>query len=298
MISHTVLDAFSRGGRTGIRKWANIWGRCFQEGDYIRAEGFYTKAYVYYASSLPSGALGLCIPHRIIHDSTNPAYFTNRALSRLKLSLWETVITDCHRALDLLPTSLKAYTYLGQAQLALDRPNEALSSSRQAYKLAIAQNSRSAATIAGTVLQAKKRRWEVSEERRILEQNSLLNNMVEMLKEEGERQVMQVEKQWNLGNMKGCGKNTSKNQELGEAVREEIEARRHATQQKIHLIKDVFAKTDPTLYKPRVCFSGPNPHLSQMLTFSLFPYQDCPRLSHWQYHVLLYAWPSYYEKRT
>lgn len=104
--------------------------------------------------------------------------------------------------------------------------------------------------------------------------------MVEMLKEEGERQVMQVEKQWNLGNMKGCGKNTSKNQELGEAVREEIEARRHATQQKIHLIKDVFAKTDPTLYKPRVCFSGPNPHLSQMLTFSLFPYQDCPRLSH------------------
>ena len=106
-----------------------------------------------------------------------------------KLSLWEKVIEDCHRALDLLPTSLKAFTYLGQAQLALERPNEAVSSSQQAYKLAITQRSPSAATIAGTVLQAKKRKWEVAEERRIMEEEGLLKKMVELLQEEGKREV-------------------------------------------------------------------------------------------------------------
>ncbi|KAF8460415.1 hypothetical protein BDZ91DRAFT_773075 [Kalaharituber pfeilii] len=142
---------------------------CYQAGDYLGAEKYYTQA--------------------IIRDPTNHAYFTNRALARLKLSLWEAVISDCQHALELLPTSLKAYTYLGQAQLKLDRPNEALSSSQQAYKLAIVQRSPSASTIAGTVLAAKKRKWEVAEERRIMEENGLLRRLVGLLEEEGEREA-------------------------------------------------------------------------------------------------------------
>lgn len=80
--------------------------------------------------------------------------------------------------------------------------------------------------------------------------------MVEILKKEGDRQIMEVEKQWSLGELKGDG-NKSSQQELREVVKEEIEARRHATQQNIHHLRDVFAKADPTQYKPRVCFSGP-----------------------------------------
>ncbi|KAF8420698.1 hypothetical protein EV426DRAFT_241387 [Tirmania nivea] len=236
----------SRSHAEELKAQGNI---CFQASDFIGAEKFYTRA--------------------IIHDATNPAYFTNRALSRLKLSLWEAVIDDCHHALDLLPTSLKAYTYLGQAQLALDRPNEALSSSQQAYKLAIAVRSPSAATIAGTVLQAKKRKWEVAEEKRIVEEEGVLGKLVKLLTEEGEKEVSAVERQWSLGTMEGRADKGHRREEGGEwkdregneegdrqaledAVWEEIEARRHSTREKINLIKDVFARADPAKYKPRI----------------------------------------------
>lgn len=232
---------------------------CFQASDFIGAERFYTRA--------------------IIHDATNPAYFTNRALSRLKLSLWEAVIDDCQHALDLLPTSLKAYTYLGQAQLALDRPNEALSSSQQAYKLAIAVRSPSAATIAGTVLQAKKRKWEVSEDRRVMEEGGLLGKLVKMLTEEGEKEVSAVETQWSLGKEEGRVHKEHRHEEGGEwnknregdtqaleaAVWEEIEARKHSTRERINLLKDVFARADPAKYKPRIV---PD-HLIDNITFCI-----------------------------
>lgn len=120
------------------------------------------------------------------------------------------------------------------------------------------------------MLQAKKRRWEVAEERRILEEEGLLGKLVNLLAEEGEREVRAVEKEWSLGEMKGVdeegergggekrewqeGQKEEKEEEhpLDEAVKEEIEARRHGTQEKINLLKDVFARADPAKYKPRV----------------------------------------------
>ncbi|CAZ82085.1 unnamed protein product [Tuber melanosporum] len=119
---------------------------CYAEGDYVGAEKFYTQA--------------------IIKDSTNAAFFTNRALVRLRMDMYDQVIDDCLKAIDLIPSSLKAYSYLGQAQLKLGYPNEALSSTLRAYELAIAQRSPSVGAIAATCLEVKKKRWELSEERR------------------------------------------------------------------------------------------------------------------------------------
>ena len=119
-------------------------------------------------------------------------------------------------------------------------------------------------------MQAKKRKWEVAEERRIMEEEGLLGKLVKMLTEEGEKEVSAVERQWSLGTMKARGGQGHRHEEGGdwnqdreeneegdrhaleEAILEEIEARRHSTREKINLIKDVFARADPAKYKPRV----------------------------------------------
>ena len=58
---------------------------CFQASDFVGADKFYTQA--------------------IIKDPTNAAYFTNRALARVRMAQWEAVVTDCEKAIELLPSS-------------------------------------------------------------------------------------------------------------------------------------------------------------------------------------------------
>lgn len=41
----------------------------------------------------------------IIKDPTNPAFFTNRALARLRMVQFDAVVADCAKALELMPTS-------------------------------------------------------------------------------------------------------------------------------------------------------------------------------------------------
>ncbi|KAK9473673.1 uncharacterized protein V1510DRAFT_413569 [Dipodascopsis tothii] len=126
----------------------------FKQEDYAGAVQEYTKA--------------------IIRDSSNPAYFTNRALCRLRLGQHEQVLSDCDKAIELSAESMKAHYYKSQALLELGRPNEALSAGRTAYTLAIAQKSASASAISTTVLMAKKNRWEARERRRIEAEGELL----------------------------------------------------------------------------------------------------------------------------
>ncbi|OAQ98038.1 hypothetical protein LLEC1_01434 [Akanthomyces lecanii] len=104
--------------------------RHFQKGDYLGAESFYSQA--------------------IIQDPKNPALYTNRAMARLKLSLWDSVITDC------------------QSVLAL--PSTASATSLPA--------------VTAAVLQAKKARWEQREKRRVREDQDLERTMLRLLEAE------------------------------------------------------------------------------------------------------------------
>lgn len=47
-------------------------------------------------------------------------YFTNRALCYLKLLKYDQSCTDCRRALDMDPNSVKGHFFLGQALLELE----------------------------------------------------------------------------------------------------------------------------------------------------------------------------------
>ncbi|RGP74240.1 stip1 likey and u-box containing 1 [Fusarium longipes] len=138
--------------------------KCFLAGDYAMADSFYSKA--------------------IIADPKNPALYTNRAMARLKLCDWDSVVTDCEACLQLTPDNMKARYYLAQAQLSLGDYDASLTNALHAHKLCTATNDRSLAAVTGLVLRCKKERWDDREKKRMREAKDLEMELVNLLNEE------------------------------------------------------------------------------------------------------------------
>jgi STIP1 family protein 1 len=65
----------------------------FKNGEYVQAVHLYSQA--------------------IQKNPGNPLLYTNRANARLKLSLWQEVIDDCLKSIELLPDNMKGFYFLG-----------------------------------------------------------------------------------------------------------------------------------------------------------------------------------------
>ncbi|KAJ0306764.1 hypothetical protein COL5a_006119 [Colletotrichum fioriniae] len=141
--------------------------RHFQQGDYAGAEALYSKA--------------------IIADPKNPALYTNRAMARLKLEIWDSVVSDCESCLGLTSDNLKAHYYLSQAQLALKDYDSALTNAQKAHQLCVQTGDKSLAAITAQVLRAKKDRWDWMEKRRTREARHLENEVIELMEKEREQ---------------------------------------------------------------------------------------------------------------
>ncbi|TLS29705.1 hypothetical protein PpBr36_01455 [Pyricularia pennisetigena] len=141
--------------------------RRFQAGDYLGAEGSYSKA--------------------IIADSLSPTLYTNRAMARLKLQQWDSVISDCLECLKLAPKNMKAHYYCGMAQLELGNLDEAHDHSKLAHALASATNDRSLHQVLTLLMRCKTLRWEQKEKRRVRQDADLEAELRAML--EGERDL-------------------------------------------------------------------------------------------------------------
>ena len=122
--------------------------------------------------------------HSIIADPKNPALYTNRAMARLKLNYWDSVITDCEACLQLTPDNMKARYYLAEAQLALKDYKASLESALHAHKLCAATNDRSLAAVTALVLRCKKERWDDMEKKRMREAKDLEREVMELLNRE------------------------------------------------------------------------------------------------------------------
>ncbi|KAM0457451.1 hypothetical protein ACHAPV_003361 [Trichoderma viride] len=133
----------------------------FQAGNFVGADGLYSKA--------------------IIVDPKNPALYTNRAMARLKLGDWESVITDCRTCLGLAPQNMKAHYYLSQAQLSIGDFDSALTNALAAHKICATTNDKSLGAITNIVLRCKKDRWEDREKKRLRQERELEEEMLEML---------------------------------------------------------------------------------------------------------------------
>ncbi|KAL7924485.1 hypothetical protein ACQKWADRAFT_286826 [Trichoderma austrokoningii] len=135
--------------------------RFFQAGNFIGADGLYSKA--------------------IIADPKNPALYTNRAMARLKLGHWDSVITDCQTCLGLAPQNMKAHYYLAQAQLSIGDFDSALANALAAHSICATTNDKSLGAITNTVLRCKKDRWEDREKKRLRQERELESEMLAIL---------------------------------------------------------------------------------------------------------------------
>ncbi|KAI1474571.1 U-box-domain-containing protein [Daldinia eschscholtzii] len=138
----------------------------FQSGDYIGAESLYSKA--------------------IIADDTNPSLYTNRAMARIRLGLYESAIADCNECLKLSGSkgNLKAYFVLSQCQLSIHDYDAALESALQAHRLCVETNDKSLGPVTNQVLRCKKERWEEMEKQRAREGQELEREVIGLMERE------------------------------------------------------------------------------------------------------------------
>lgn len=105
-------------------------------------------------------------------------YFTNRALCQLKLKKWDATCQDCRRALDMDPNLVKGHFFLGQSLLELELYDESIKHLQRACDLAKEQKRNFGDDIASQLRLARKKRFQVQEEKRIckeIELQSYLN---------------------------------------------------------------------------------------------------------------------------
>lgn len=129
----------------------------------------------------------------IIADAKNPALYTNRAMARLKLGHWESVIADCTTCLSLSPSNMKAHYYLAQAQLSIRDFDSALENALAAHKLCAATNDKSLGAVTAMVLKCKKDRWADREKKRLRLEREVEERMLDLLRRDRDEMLMAEE---------------------------------------------------------------------------------------------------------
>ena len=192
----------------------------------------------------PSGADALTPEadrHRIVADSTNPIFFTNRAFSRLKLQAWDEAINDCLKSIELHGQNMKAYYYLAQAQISLHHANEGLNSALTAYDICLRSGSPGdAASVSALVLRAKREKWEARERERLRRRSELLAELEDRLDAARRDEVAAIEERAATGELDAT------------EAREEAAIAEDISRKKLDELKSVFTVADPENMQRRV----------------------------------------------
>ncbi|KAI0165592.1 U-box domain-containing protein [Xylariaceae sp. FL1272] len=141
----------------------------FTSGNFISAESLYSKA--------------------IIADDTNASLYTNRAMARIKLNLYDSAISDCRACLKLDENSMKGTFILSQCLLAIHDYDGALETGLRAHKMGSTTNDKSLPNLTQQVLRCKREIWEAREKRRIRETQQLENETIALMERERDDMV-------------------------------------------------------------------------------------------------------------
>lgn len=134
-----------------------------------------------------------CYSKAIIKNPDVPHYFTNRALCYLKLKRWNDACTDCRRALDMEPSTVKGHFFLGQALLELEFYDEAIKHYQRAQDLSKEQKMNFGDDITSQLRAARKKRFSILEDKRIAQEIEMQSYLNRLISEDRDRQIQQIE---------------------------------------------------------------------------------------------------------
>ena len=145
--------------------------RYFSQGNFSEAIGQYSKA--------------------IAKTPNNAILYTNRALANLKLNNWQDCIDDCNSALSIECNMVKGFYFMGQALAEMQLYEEAIEALKKAYSLSNEQRRFFGDDIASALRLAKRKRFELMEEKRILQEIELQSYLDKLISADTQRQLSQ-----------------------------------------------------------------------------------------------------------
>jgi len=135
-----------------------------------------------------------CYTKAILKNPTVPHYYTNRALCFLNKKQWNQAVQDSKQALERDPSLVKGHFYLGKALLEKDCLDDAIKHLHRANDLAREQKLNFGDDIAFQLRLARKKRWNVQEERRIHQEIELQTYLNRLVIEDKERKSEELRK--------------------------------------------------------------------------------------------------------
>lgn len=102
---------------------------------------------------------------------------------------WDSSCQDCRRALDMDKNLVKGHFFLGQSLMELDLFDEAIKHLQRAHDLALEQRRNFGDDIASQLRLARKKRWNLQEEKRICQEIELQSYLARLIKEDMERKL-------------------------------------------------------------------------------------------------------------
>lgn len=162
-----------------------------------------------------------------------PSFFTNRAVTRLRLEKWAGAEQDSRMAIELnggskAVASLKSSFYLANSLLELQRPQEAYDVAIDAYRLSLSSMNAQTENLSKMVLRAKQQIWAAKETARLREMDDTLANVEQLIEADLERELKQLKSQLDNGEIGEIGFNEDQ-----KALREEAE-------KKIRHVREAF----------------------------------------------------------
>lgn len=134
---------------------------------------------------------------RIQKNPYEPTFFSNRALTRIRLSEWPGVEHDARAAIELYghknASRLKSCSYLAQALLGLQQPQEAYDVAIDAYRASLAAKSAQTENLSKLVLRAKQAIWAAKETARMREMNQTLGAVEAMIEADLNRALEELQ---------------------------------------------------------------------------------------------------------
>ena len=141
---------------------------------------------------------------KALEKSINSINYTNRALCYFKSQQWSMCIEDCRKAIELDPHSVKAYFFLGQSLLELGHFDEAIVHLKRAHELTKEMHENYGDEITRTIRNAKRRRWNYLEEKRIKQEVELQTYLSRLMIEDKQKQIAKIVKENDQDEVEGA----------------------------------------------------------------------------------------------